>query len=121
MNSGMTMTRIDNGDMERVEMLLQHAKDAQVTLPPGLAGRVMADAERIQPARSFRPGRRLLEALGGWPALGGLAVASSVGFWIGISPPEGMVDPAILLQDSAGDGYDDTAELSGFGWDLDEG
>lgn len=37
--------------------------------------------------------RELVQTLGGWPAMGGLATAAMVGVWIGVSPPtalEGM-------------------------------
>jgi hypothetical protein len=34
--------------------------------------------------------REALAALGGWPALAGLAAASLVGVWIGAAPPDGL-------------------------------
>lgn len=32
----------------------------------------------------------LLHAIGGWPAMGGLATAAVMGVWIGISPPTAL-------------------------------
>lgn len=91
--------------------------------------RVLADAEAVQagfdsaavpdrqPAR--RPGllAQLGAALGGWPAVAGLAAASVCGLWIGISPPAGLSDTAAFY-------YTEEAALldpiSGFDFDLEE-
>jgi hypothetical protein len=75
-----------------------------------LMARIEADALREMPRAGLRtdpvPGlgagaaqrplggragwREALAALGGWPALAGLAAASLVGVWIGAAPPDGL-------------------------------
>lgn len=80
--------------------------------------------------------------VGGWQGMGGLVAATCVGFWIGISPPEGLslqldtvlnsglnsglslgqnldlnTDTYVTLLD---DSIEDTS-LFGFGWDVEEG
>lgn len=111
-----------------VDALLAEAARNQPEVPTGLAARVMQDADRLQPKvlQSQRPPMslfaRLGAALGGWPAVGGLAAASCAGFWIGFSPPDTMLDAgALLVNQTQGAFYEEAAELSGFGWDLEEG
>ena len=66
-----------------------------------LMARIMADADRVQAERAampapVRPQRRrgrlawLAAALGGWPAMAGLAAATVAGLWIGVSAPAGL-------------------------------
>ena len=59
----------------------------------------------------------LSEAIGGWPAMAGLASAAVTGIFIGISPPQGLIDPigvafgdTSILSESLeyGDGFDFT-------------
>ncbi|WP_457646798.1 hypothetical protein [Profundibacter sp.] len=58
-----------------------------------LMARVLADAEAQQmanvPAPAAQPGlfTSLWAAIGGWPTVAGMATATLVGIWIGISPP----------------------------------
>ena len=60
-----------------------------------LVARVLADAEAVQSTFAGpapRPAQRglwarMLDALGGWPAVSGLAAATVAGFWIGVAPP----------------------------------
>ena len=123
------MTQTDPPKPDDLETMLQRAAQDPPALPPGLAARVIADGQRLQPspvgrkrAESLSLGARLLAAMGGWPAVSGLAAASCAGFWIGYAPPEGMIDAGDLLLNTSGTVvYDDAAELSGFGWDLEEG
>ena len=91
--------------------------------PEALMARVLADADRERPplrAAAPRPGRlaAALAALGGWPALGGLATAGVAGLWLGLSPPAAVEDlggwlgagdagAALLLPD---DYFSDTSE-----------
>lgn len=62
-----------------------------------LIARILFDADHAQPAAPVAPvappsvWHRLRDAIGGWPALGGLAAASVTGLWIGISPPDALV------------------------------
>jgi len=65
-----------------------------------LMARIMADADRVQAERAAAPApeptpRRgrlgwLAAALGGWPAMAGLAAATVAGLWIGVSAPAGL-------------------------------
>ncbi len=88
---------------EELEKLLAEA-GREAPLPSGqLLERIMADAEAVA-ARAEAPappsvppaarhgGRagRLLAALGGWPALAGLATAAVAGVWLGLAPPPGL-------------------------------
>ncbi|PJI85030.1 hypothetical protein BC777_3026 [Yoonia maricola] len=64
-----------------------------------LVARVLADADAIQPgvvtaATTSQKGLwpRLLEAVGGWPAISGLAAATVAGIWVGIAPPSSVED-----------------------------
>jgi len=64
-----------------------------------LIGRIMADAQAqmapaIAPTETSapRPGlfASLIEAIGGWPTLAGMATAGIVGVWVGFSQPAGL-------------------------------
>ncbi|MEL7212761.1 MAG: hypothetical protein AAGK92_08880 [Pseudomonadota bacterium] len=64
--------------------------------------RILADADctLAKPASEVKPRhwvRDLLQGLGGWPAVAGLATATVAGVWIGISPPA-LVDTLIGVQ-----------------------
>lgn len=56
-----------------------------------LMSRVLADAAAAQyvpstvPKQSFFAG--LFEMIGGWPSVGGLAMAGVAGLWFGVAPP----------------------------------
>ena len=65
---------------------------------PDLLARVLGDAEAEQARRAVpamtrgagaRPGlfATFLRAIGGWPAMGGLAAATFAGVWIGVAQP----------------------------------
>jgi hypothetical protein len=64
-----------------------------------LMARVSEEAARVQagfhkrPAKPDAPGMmaQLFRVLGGWPAMGGLALATATGVWIGISPPSTLL------------------------------
>ena len=115
-----------------LDALFDEAKAARTTVPevsPELMACILADAEAVQdsfappPAqvtRPERPGlfRQISNALGGWPALAGLATASVCGLWLGISPPEGLSDMASIYVTG-----DETLldPISGFDLDLGEG
>ncbi|MEQ8922893.1 MAG: hypothetical protein RLN94_13605 [Roseovarius sp.] len=70
-----------------------------------LMARIMADADRVQAERAKAPAAvsaperrgwpvRLAQALGGWPAMAGLAAATVAGLWIGVSAPAGLTGMA---------------------------
>ncbi|SIT85073.1 hypothetical protein SAMN05421849_2244 [Pontibaca methylaminivorans] len=104
-------------EMTELDALLRAARQAPADLPEALESRILRDAARVQAGRRSpvavigRPRRqperreglwsRLHGALGGWPALGGLAAASVAGLWIGLAPPSGLPDPVWLLGESA--------------------
>ncbi len=96
--------------------------DSRATPSPDLLARVLTEAEGLQAgfqtAPEALPERRgvlssLLAALGGWPSLGGVAMAGMAGVWIGVAAG------GTLMQDTLGlDIYGESAQsyLS----DLDE-
>lgn len=120
------MTQNDKSEMKELGDFFAEIQDGSQDVPAHLTQRVLADAARVQPLQEQnqlrkRFGSRFLDAIGGWPAFGGLAAASCVGFWIGVSPPEGIIDPANLFLPTGVEAYNDPAELTGFGWDVLEG
>lgn len=119
------MTMHDESEIKGLDDLLETAARER-DVPPGLAARVLADAEQVQPRQQVRrkpAGRRsFLAALGGWQAMGGLALASCAGFWIGINPPAGLPDAGGLMLDQQVEvSLEIMDDISGFGWDLEEG
>ncbi|MCF6431844.1 hypothetical protein [Leisingera sp. MMG026] len=119
-------------DTDKTLQELDNLFAAARSQPPVPADRlnaaILAAAERVQagfqaaaPAQAPRQPlwRQLIEALGGWPALGGLAAASAAGLWIGIAPPSFVPDPVALAgyADSStalpDDSYDMAVMLSG--------
>lgn len=72
-----------------------------VAAEPGddLMARILADAAAVQarPVAAPTPApvasggwRGWLSAIGGWPAAGGMALATVAGVWIGVAPPSGL-------------------------------
>lgn len=112
-----------------LDALLHAAAAEQTEVPEYLMTRVMNDAtaqqDRLAVDRSHESSgvlSRLSELFGGWIGLSGVAAASCVGFWIGVSPPEGMPDAAsMILGGTEYSVLEDTGDLTGFGWDLEEG
>lgn len=78
----MTQSRPPSDDA--LEAALANARNAPPTAPDDLMARVMADALAAMP-EAVRPSlwRQLLGALGGWPAMAGLAATASIGIWAG--------------------------------------
>jgi len=92
-------------ERDEIDRLLEahFAAARQATPPEALLARVLADAEAARPvaggARSGLGGRpaapagvfsRLRAAVGGWPALAGLAAATLAGLWIGVAAPSAL-------------------------------
>ncbi|MGE4325297.1 MAG: hypothetical protein AB7E21_04205 [Pseudodonghicola sp.] len=86
------------------------ARQETIIMPVGLAERMRADAAMVQAgfarplvadgiANSGSGGllSQLWGALGGWPALSGMAVACAAGVWLGVSPPNFLPDPLGLV------------------------
>jgi hypothetical protein len=86
-------------DEAEMDDLLAQAARVETVPSADLIARVMADADAVADAgeptpepgaqsqtRSLRGG--LLAAIGGWPALAGLATATVAGLWIGYASPD---------------------------------
>ena len=109
-----------------LESLFTQARATPPLMPDGLMARVIQDAEDVQPTAAHGGWRSWLRAIGGAPGLGGLVSASVLGFWLGVAPPDNLPDLAgqVLGQDVSADfelTLDTTTDLTGFGWDIDEG
>ncbi|MFT6024661.1 MAG: hypothetical protein ACI9PY_002790 [Ascidiaceihabitans sp.] len=66
--------------------------------------------------------RQALSVLGGWQGMGGLVAATCAGFWIGVNPPDTMPSSfdSLLNIEAVYSNSEDTADLLGFGWVLEE-
>lgn len=93
----------DDDDLDRLFDLARGAAPGlSDPLPDALFARIMADADAAVPGVASVPvtgpvapsvpggWRGLVAAIGGWPAMGGLALATVVGLVIGINPPTGL-------------------------------
>lgn len=127
MHWGMAMTETDREMDERLEALFSQARSAPEEPDAALMARVLEDALAVQAARPVpaaervvaRRGWGLWAALGGWPAMGGLATAVVAGLWIGVSPTLGVGDAVnILLAGPADDVISLVDASEGFGFDL---
>lgn len=98
---------------------------AQAAPEPGhdMQARLLAAAEAqlAAPAVAARPQRRrhrlaavLLAALGGWPAMAGMATAAATGVWLGFSSPD-LVEGYLGSSESysLGDYMPDVVEIAG--------
>lgn len=94
-----------------LDLFFAAARAERIEMPVGLAERMRADAAMVQagfapPLAPPQPGRapgllmQLWSALGGWPALSGMAVACAAGIWLGVSPPNFLPDPLGLVVQS---------------------
>lgn len=101
-------TMMAEDDM-KLDQLFAQARQARPVLPDDLAVRILTDAETVRlgrlnpvdPPRSMWA--RILDGIGGWQSMGGLAAASAAGVWIGFAAPDFLPDPAtiIYLQDTS--------------------
>ena len=87
----MTMTH-QNDDM--LDDIFAQARDEMPVPSDALMARVLGDAASVQSAARALPTvakqglwARAMDAIGGWPALSGLAAATVAGVWIGVAPP----------------------------------
>lgn len=92
----MTMTEPDKDDIA-LDAFFAAARAEEPVPGDDLMGRIMADAALVQGRSAVAVAapvasgwRGILAAIGGWPAMGGMAVATMAGLWIGISPPTGL-------------------------------
>ena len=107
----------DKGMEQELEAFFQTLKDAPEEASPDLLARVLADAYEEQDALALQalpktsdpvkstPSRGLfrsvLDAIGGWPALGGLATATVAGIWIGYNPPAALDTLTLAWMDNS--------------------
>ncbi len=107
----------DKHSERELDALLESLReDTAQDASPDLLARVLADAYEAQdgmaaampeepvvavPApRSRGLLRSLLDAIGGWPAVAGLATATVAGVWIGYNPPTAFDDLTLSVLDS---------------------
>jgi hypothetical protein len=96
----MTMTN-PNDDM--LDDMFAQARAVTPAPSDDLMARVLADAAAVQPRNrpiaAMRPTlwSRMSDAVGGWPALSGLAAATVAGVWVGIAPPAQVEDLTATL------------------------
>lgn len=85
------MTKSDD---EFLDDIFGTAKAQPTLVPDDLMARVMADAQSAlvkpdgAPKQSLFAG--LFDIIGGWPSVGGLAMAGVAGLWFGVSPPAAL-------------------------------
>lgn len=89
--------RIDKAEMDALDALLVQARAMDHVPDADLLVRIVADAEQVFDQRRVpqRPASQgwfagVKAALGGWPAMGGLAMATVAGLWIGVAPPASL-------------------------------
>ncbi|MEM1065062.1 MAG: hypothetical protein AAGJ74_06150 [Pseudomonadota bacterium] len=85
-------------ERDPLDAFFDEARANRPTPGADLMARVLADADAVADGREARatraatPARRrpaqMLKALGGWPALAGLAATTATGLWIGFALPE---------------------------------
>jgi hypothetical protein len=64
---------------------------AQAAQPRSAAPRILPASPAVAPRGSAARGwRAVWQALGGWPAMGGLTAATVTGFWLGLAPPAAL-------------------------------
>ncbi|PRY24911.1 hypothetical protein CLV78_10284 [Aliiruegeria haliotis] len=106
----MTRKSAETVDTE-LETFFKAARDVDGDPSADLMARVLADAYEEQPApgpavtapakaprRGWLSGA--IEAMGGWPAMTGLAAATMAGVWIGYSPPLALETLSLDVLDS---------------------
>lgn len=126
MNWGIPMTE---RDLDNLDVFFDAARRQAADPSPDLMQRVLDDAlaEQQRLAAQARPQRaargwlrQLLSAIGGWPAVAGLATASVTGLWIGVNPPAAVSTTAEAYLNSGADTY--LVDLMpGFQFDVAEG
>ena len=123
MHWGMKMAERD----DELDALLSGMKAPEPS--SDLMSRVLADAYDMQPVPAITMAQpeashwqSFIGVFGGWGGLGGLAFAASVGFVVGLSPPDLLTTPLdIVLGPDLTESYEDTSDSIGFGWAFEEG
>lgn len=105
-----------NDDM--LDDLFAQARAVTPTPSQALVARVLADADAAQRAEPapVTPQQgllaRMFDAIGGWPAVSGLAAATVAGIWVGVAPPASVEDFAATT-------FGDSVAIGIFADDLD--
>ena len=87
----MMMTKSDD---DFLDDLFDAARAQVPTVPDDLMARVLNDAHFAQTAPTRAATSSLLagilDMIGGWPSVGGLAMAGVAGLWFGVAPPAAL-------------------------------
>jgi len=81
---------------DQLDVYFAAGKKAKILPSNDLMGRILDDAENALISTTPKPAERTTamgafwNAIGGWPAAAGMAVATLVGVWIGFSQPAGL-------------------------------
>lgn len=103
---------------DMIETLFAESRAQAPTVSDDLLARVLADAAQMQPRPVPAPTlwAAMLDLIGGWPSVGGLAVVGVAGIWVGFAPPtsvstwtEDLIGTPVSI-DLLGDGTDYFAE-----------
>ncbi|WP_375255807.1 hypothetical protein [Yoonia sp.] len=88
-----------NPNEEMLDAVFAQARGADTTPGDDVTARILADAATVQSGfgASAAPEKtglwaRMLDALGGWPAVSGLTAATVAGIWVGVAPPMAIED-----------------------------
>ncbi|MBR9652867.1 hypothetical protein [Thalassovita aquimarina] len=101
-------------DVDNLDIFFDAARRQVPDPSPDFMQRVLDDAlaeqRRLAGRKAPRragPGRlrQFVAAIGGWPAVAGLATASVAGLWIGVNPPSAVSMTAEAYLNSGADAY----------------
>ncbi len=111
--------RMTDPNEDMLDDLFAQARRVKPPVSDDLLARVLADA-RPPETSVDAPGiwAGLLDAVGGWFAMGGLATATLAGLWIGIAPPlaveeltAGLLGETVTVHLGSASGFADFGEL----------
>ena len=115
----MTMT---NPNEDMLEDAFAKARAVEATPSDDIMVRILADADSVQggfvvASAPEKTGlwERMMDGLGGWPAVSGLAAATVAGIWVGVAPPTALED---LTSSVIGDEVSVSFFSSDFGFDA---
>lgn len=78
-------------DDEMIDAMFSEARAQSPAVSDDLIARVLADAAAARPDRVVAQKQgvwvSILDLIGGWPSVGGLAMAGVAGIWVGVAPP----------------------------------
>lgn len=86
---------------DELELFFDVARAETPVPSQDVLARILADADKMMPVAPVQAPARapglwagLLAAVGGWPAVAGMATATVAGVWIGFAQPDGVGDLA---------------------------